>query len=497
MEALFGGLDLLKQEVLGMSTFADRFRVREPTSFMKDSERKKIHESALDVLVSTGIRIMSSVARDSLKSAGAAVDDKTNVVKFSPDLVNSLIAKAPSKFVLAGRTEEFDLPLDRRHHYYTTDGCGISVWDRKTKTRRPSVLEDVRKTAVIADALEYLSIYEPMVVAHDISSKTHVLEGLKVGMDNTEKHIETESTTTPEEARAQVKMAAAVVGSEEELRKRHYISAMVCTISPLVLDGGATDAAMVWAENHVPVHITGMASMGLSGPAAMAGSLVVNHAETLALACAMQAHEPGAPFLYGSVQSSMDPKTGAYNSGSPETILLSIGNAEMAKYLDVPCSAGGMGGSARVPGLRQSIENAVLAPPLVAAGSEVMNGIGLADGSTLLSYEQMMIDNEIVGLVIRSNREIEITDETVSVDLIKKVGIGKTYLGEMDTVKRVRGFYMPSLWDMSTFESWVEGGKRDLMEVAGEKAQRILTEHPPPRLDATVSASLKKVIDDF
>ncbi|MCJ2533546.1 MAG: trimethylamine methyltransferase family protein, partial [Candidatus Thermoplasmatota archaeon] len=208
-----------------MSTFADRFKVREPRSFMKDSERKKIHDSALDVLESTGIRVMSSVARDSLKRAGAIVDDKTNVVKFSPDLVNSLMSKVPSNIVLAGRTKDYDLPLDRRHHYYTTDGCGIAVWDPKTKSRRQSVLEDIRKTAVLGDALPYLSIYEPMVVAHDISSKTHVLEGLKAGMENTTKHVETESTTTPEEARAQVKMAAAVVGSEEELRKRHYLSA--------------------------------------------------------------------------------------------------------------------------------------------------------------------------------------------------------------------------------------------------------------------------------
>lgn len=480
-----------------MSMFADRFKVREPRSFMKDSDRKKIHDSALDILENTGIRVMSPVARDSLKRAGAAVDDKTNVVKFSPDLVNSLMSKAPSSIVLAGRTKDYDLPLDRRHHYYTTDGCGIAVWDPRTKSRRQSVLEDIRKTAVLGDALPYLSIFEPMVVAHDISSKTHVLEGLKVGMENTTKHIETESTTTPEEARAQVKMAAAVVGSEEELRKRHYISAMVCTISPLVLDGGATDAAMVWAENHVPVHITGMASMGLSGPATVAGSLVVNHAETMALACAMQAHEPGAPFLYGSVQSSMDPKTGAYNSGAPETIMLSIGNVEMAKYLDVPCSAGGMGGSARTPGLRQSVENAVLSPPLAAVGCEIMNGIGLADGSTLLSFAQMVIDNEIVALVLNSNRDIEVNDESVSLDLIKKVGIGRNYLGEMHTVKHVKDFYMSTLWNMSSYESWEESGKRDLMDVAEEKAQKMLSEHQPEKLDGARLSALKKVIDEF
>ena len=480
-----------------MSTFADRFRVREPMSFLKESERKKIHDAALDVMENVGVKVMSDVASDSLKKAGADVDEKTRVVKWPAGLVDSLMSKAPSSFVLAGRTEEYDLPLDRRHHYYTTDGCGIAVWDPKTKSRSRSTLADITKTAIIGDALEYLSIYEPMVVAHDMPSRTHVLHGLKEAMENTTKHIETESTTTPEEARAQVKMAAAVVGSPEELRKRHYMSAMVCTISPLVLDGGATDAAMVWAENHVPVHITGMASMGLSGPATVAGSLVVNHAETLALASAMQAHDPGAPFLYGSVQSSMDPKTGAYNAGAPETILLSVGNVEMAKYLKVPCSAGGLGGSARVPGLRLSIENSVLAPPMALAGSEVMNGIGLADGSTLLSYEQMLIDNEIVGLVIHSNRDFEVSDESVSLDLIKKVGIGRNYLGELHTVKHVKDFYMPGLWDMSPYESWAASGKRNLTEDAGTKVEKILAEHKPEKMDPSVSGAIKKVIDEF
>lgn len=477
--------------------FADRFKVRQPQSIMKEPDRKRIHEASLDVLRTVGIRVMSKDARDALKAAGAEVDESSSVVKFPDGLVESLMKSVPSRIVLAGRTKEYDLPLDGTHHYYTTDGCGISTWDQKTQTRRESTLADITRTAILGDWLPYLSIYEPMVVAHDVPSRIHVLSGLKEAMKNTSKHIETESTTTPQEAKAQVKMAAEVVGSVEELKERHYLSAMVCTISPLVLDGGATDAAMVWADNHVPVHITGMASMGLSGPATIGGALTVNHAETLALACAMQARSPGAPALYGSVQSSMDPRTGAYNAGAPETILLSIGNVEMAKYCNMPCSAGGTGGSSRVPGLRASIENAVLSPPLAAAGSEVMNGIGLADGSTLLSYEQMMLDHEIVGLILNSHREIDIDDDSLSLNLIKKVGIGGNYLTEMHTLKHVREFYSPMLWDMSPFESWVAGGKKDLMTVALEKSQQILSEHKPEPLDADKSKALDKIVDEF
>jgi len=229
--------------------------VKTRAELMSHADKKKIHEAALEVMEDVGVRIHSVTARKALREAGALVDDKTEVVRFPVSVVNSLTRRIPKTITLAGRTKEFDLPLDGTHCYYTTDGCGVHVWEPRTRTRRPSVLEDIRRTAVISDYLPYVSVYEPMVVAHDVPQKVHVVRGVQVAMENTSKHILTESTSNPEEARTQVRMAAEVVGSVEELRKRHYLSAMVCTVSPLVLEGPTTEAAMVWAENHVPVHI--------------------------------------------------------------------------------------------------------------------------------------------------------------------------------------------------------------------------------------------------
>ncbi|MDH4123501.1 MAG: trimethylamine methyltransferase family protein, partial [Thermoplasmata archaeon] len=305
-----------------MSSFADRFIVRKPASILKEADKKMIHEAALDVMATVGIRIHSKIARDSLKKAGAKVDEKTNIVKIPIDLTKKLISKVPEKIILAARDKDFDLPVDGSHCYYTTDGCGITVWEQKSMSRRLSVLQDIKNTAIIGDYLPYCSIYEPMVVASDVPENIHVIAGMREAFRISRKHIESESTTTGEEARIQVKMASEIVGGFEELKKRHIISAMVCTMSPLTLDGHATDAAMVWAEAHVPVHITGMAMMGVSGPATIPGNLVVNHAETLALVAAMEAHSTGAPAIYGSVLSNMDPRTGAILLGSPEALLL-------------------------------------------------------------------------------------------------------------------------------------------------------------------------------
>ena len=77
------------------------------------------------------------------------------------------------------------------------------------------------------------------------------------------------------------------------------------------------------------------------------------------------------------------------------------------------------------------------------------------------------------------------------------MGIGGSYLTEMHTLKHVREFYNPLLWDMSPFDSWVAGGKKDLMTVALEKAEKVLSEHKPEPLDADTSKALDRIIDDF
>ena len=485
-----------------MPTFAERFVVRKPVGIFDEKDKKQIHEAALEVMSSVGIRVHSKVARNSLKKAGAEVDEKTSVVKFAKDLTKSLIAMVPHTITLAAREKEFDLPVNGTHCYYTTDGCGITVWDQKTRSRRLSVLQDIKDTALISDYLPYLSIYEPMVVASDVPEKVHVISGMKEAFDITRKHVLSESTSTAEEASLQIKMASEIVGGLEQLRKRHIMSAMVCTMSPLTLDGNATDAAMVWSEAHVPVHITGMAMMGVSGPATIPGDLVVNHAETLALAAAMQAHSPGSPAIYGSVLSNMDPRTGAIQLGSPEGLLLCAAANEMAKFVRMPSSAGGIGSNGKMPGMQSSLENAMMALNSALMAQEINNGIGMLDCSTVLSYEQMIIDNDIVARAISCARRIPVTKDTLHLDMIKDVGIlgmgakKGSFLGERATMLEVRQFFQSMIFTSEPFDQWAAKGKKDELTLAKEKADWILKNHEPVTLDKDISARLAGIVKD-
>lgn len=464
---------------------------------MTDAERRAVHEAALEVMENPGIRVHSLPARRALKAAGAEVDDKTHDVRFPTGLVASLMRTAPREVVLAGRTEEFDLPFNGTHNYLTTDACGIAVWDDAKKARRKPLLDDVRKTAVLADYLPYVSLYTPMVVASDVPERAHVVSGVRVAMENTQKHIESESTSNAEEAKTEVAMAAAVIGSADELFERHYLSAVTCTVSPLILDAAATDAAMVFAANHVPIHCMSMAHAGISAPVTLAGDLVVNHAETLALMCAAQAKSPGAPVMYGSCLSQMDPRTGAYQGGSPEALLLCAATVEMAKHIHVPISAGGFGSSAKIPGLQASIEGALSAVIQGLVGAELVNGIGEADGSMVLSYEQLMIDHDTAAMALRMSQGIEVTPETLAVDVIRKAGIGGSYLAQMHTIRHMREIFLPMLWDTNPYETWVRKGKKDPWAAAREEAESILETHRPVALGAKERKQLAAITKDF
>ncbi|UCE43462.1 MAG: trimethylamine methyltransferase family protein, partial [Candidatus Bathyarchaeota archaeon] len=240
-----------------------------------------IHWATLDVLEKTGMRIHSEKALKILDDAGASVDYEKNVAKIPAYLVEEALRRAPKHIRLHARNPRFDIKLDGRHVYFSTDGIGIATIDFETGERRDSTKNDVATAAILADALEDLHIYWPIVVASDVPTHAHVLHELEASLNNTEKPITMDATSKLEEAIYLVKMLAAVVGGEEELRKRPIAHAFECTVSPLILDEGATDAALEFSRVGLPVAFMGMPHAGITAPITLAGTMVVNNAEVL------------------------------------------------------------------------------------------------------------------------------------------------------------------------------------------------------------------------
>ncbi len=156
-----------------------------------DEDLDLIHQAVLTILEEVGVRYPLQRALEIFAEAGARVDFNNHIVKIPSDLLMDTISKAPRAFTMASRGEpNLDLFLDGTKTYIGTDGTGLTTVDLKTRKRRPSTKDDVSMMALIADYLESVSFFWPLVSARDVPPEVMALHEIEASVKNTEKHIE-------------------------------------------------------------------------------------------------------------------------------------------------------------------------------------------------------------------------------------------------------------------------------------------------------------------
>jgi trimethylamine--corrinoid protein Co-methyltransferase len=455
---------------------------------------KRIHEESLDVLENVGIRIYSPAALDLLKQHGADVDREKMVAKIPKDLVEQSIKSAPKEFKLGARSSNYDVELDNSHVYFTFDGCGVQTVDIDSGKKRPARKRDIVDCARLANVLPGVGYFTPSVAPQDVPLHAHVLHQIEAAYSTTDKFVMSESTTTGAEARYQIEMASAIAGGKDRLLQNPTLSAIICAVPPLNLDGGGSEATIEFAKAGIPVMMMSMVEAGVSGPVTLAGTLVVSNAEIMAILTLTQCARKGAKTIYGSVLSMMEPRTGAYVSGSPEAALLCAAVVDLAKHYNLPAQAGTFGTNALAPGSQAATEHCLTTLLAVNAGADMINGFGLLEASTVLSFEQIMLDYDIVTEILRISKGIDVNDDTLAGDLIREVGIGGTFLAKRHTLMHLREAWEPTVFEYGTFEDWVKRGSVDPVRRANEKARALLKSAKAIPLERDVERRVNELV---
>ena len=458
------------------------------------AEIRRIHEATLEVIERVGVRFPSRRAQEIWAARGASVDAATSIVRIPAGVLEAALRTAPAAYTLAARDPARDLPLDGRHVHLGTDGCGIEVLDPWTLSVRRSALQDVADIARVGDALDAIAFHWVAVSAQDRPPATRALEELAAVWRNSTKHVQTESIVTPGDAVAAIELAAAVAGGHDALRARPVLSLMQCTISPLAHDGGAIDAALVSAAAGVPVGFMTMASCAFSGPATVAGSLVVGNAEVISALALMQLASPGAPVYYAAAQTAMDLRSGAYTGGGPEDFLFGAVTNQLADFYDVPLSMGAYATGAKRSDWQAGLENGLSAFMASVTGSDMLLGAGLLHGSRIWSYEQLVLDTEIDGMVKAMLRGIPVDDASLALDVIAEVGPGGEYLTAPHTRSTMRGLWQSRYLDRRPYGAWEADPDKPHRD-ALERARTLLRDHRPEPLDPAVDAELGRIIE--
>ena len=453
-------------------------------------QRGILKSTTLEILDEVGVQCPSEKALRVYADHGAKVDFSTHIVRLSPELVIGAMSHAPRYYTMGARLPEFDLRLDGKAMYCATDGCGVETIDLSTRQRRRSSKDDVAMGARLADYMPEIGFYWPIVSAQDYPA-TAPLHELEASFSNTVKHVQSETVMGGLAARYAIEMAKVVDVDEKTLRARPPLSLLVCCIAPLAQDKEGMEAALAFAEAGLPVGFMSMATAGSTAPATLAGTVVTGDAEIVAAMTLIQLAYPGAATFHSFVPGIMHPRSGAYLGTAWESTLLYAVGVELAHNWGVPTLAGIFGTDALVPGWQSAGDAASSLLLIALAGAETASGLGLLESCTLFYPEAMLLDADIYQRIRFEAAGLDISPETMAMDVIKTVGPRGHFLRHPHTRAHVRRRAFSSL----SGQTKPGGETLEPAEVARKKAEWILANHHPQPLEGNQQIELRKIVE--
>lgn len=456
-------------------------------------EMERIHNSTLHVLENVGLIVEGQEAMRLFADAGANVDFETCLVKLPPSLVEEAIVSVPSTINLAGRGNKGFSWGDGKVRFCSF-GESPQIVDPYTKKNRNVTKQDEANYAKVVDALEEHDMCWDAWVATDIPNATYVLHSYDAYVNNTVKPacIATPNGTL---AKAIVKMATAVAGSEQNLRENPVCIAGTCPKSPLSLDEGICESTIVLARAGIPIINMSALTSGGTGPVTLAGTLVVHNAEQLACFVLAQLAAEGAPCIYGSCTSALDLRRATGTYGCPELGMFSAAFAALCRYYCFPGVVAGFWTDSKIGDMQCGHEKTLTGLLPALSGADMIFGTGCLTAGLNGSLGQLVADNDMISMIRRVLKGIPIDEEELALEVIEDVGPKGNFLSEPHTIDNMSESQVyPELLDRNTNADWLNAGGKTLAQRADERVLQILENHKPEPLPAEVQEALTAII---
>ena len=456
----------------------------------------KVHHTAMQVIEEVGFEVQSDMALELFAGAGAIVDREKHLVRLNESKVKGLIDAAPSEIKLCGQDETHDIVLGGRRVYAGTGGTALHVYDPDVNQTRLASMEDLRCIARLVDKLDNIHLFMLPTYPNELPVEQVDVNRFFAGLDNTTKHV-MGGVYTLEGVKNVIRMAEIVAGSAQALRQRPLISMIACIISPLMIDKTYGDLLVTIARNGIPVACPAEPLCGATSPVTLAGNLLIQTVDSLMGVMLTQIANAGTPVIFGSVATSTDLRNLRYLAGSIEMGLLNAAGAQMAQFYELPFYATGGMTDSKTLDAQSGYESALTALLCALSGANfIHDAAGLMEFAMTVCYEKYVIDNEMLGMVMRAVDGIKIDDDTLAFDLIKQVGPGGNFVAARHTRRFMRSeHYQPTLSDRDSREDWEADGRKTTWQRAAEKVRELLADRKHSLPDATRQQVLAKIED--
>lgn len=468
-------------------------RPRHQYNPLSEEEISRIDGATMEVLSGTGFEVRHPEAFDLFKAAAHSVDSERRVVRLREETVRELVATAPGTVTLCGREERYDCVLGSGNVYYGTGGTALDVLEFGPGTTRRATLRDLEQVTRVTHQMDNIDVYLLPTYPSDLPVEQVDLNRFYTGLKYTAKHV-MGGVYTAKGISDVLRMAELAAGSPAALRERPFISMITCGISPLRLDSKYGAFMIQVAREGIPLAVPAEPLCGATAPMSLAGALVIQNCDALINVMLTQLVNPGCPVIYGCVASTTELRNLAYLGAPIESAMMNAAAAQLTRYYGIPYYATAGISDSKALDVQCGYESAMSSLLVALAGADfIHDAAGLMEFALTVSLEKLVIDNEILGMVKRAVRGIEVTEKTLCVEDIARVGPGGNFLTSGKTRAFMRNeHYHPTLSDRSQRTDWESSGAPTGAERAHRVVAEILAGEPRVFLEEQTRAEIER-----
>ncbi len=472
-----------------------------PTGHFKplsDADMEKVHRGALDILAVTGVADATQELLDIVLPKGCTLNEQGRLC-FPVHLMEDIISGAANSYVIYARGErsgKSDIHCDGSNVHFSTAGSAVTTYEAETRSYRASTILDVYDFTRLTDTLEHVHMCGDTVVATDLTDDfEHDMNVAYALIAGTEKPL-CMSFHSRDFIAPAIDMFDMVLGGEGRFVEKPFCIFGGCPIvSPLKFGKENLEVLIDTSRLGLVSDIAVAPMSAATAPTPLAGILVQVMAETLACLAVVNLINPGCPMTFAAWPFITDLRTGSFTGGSGEQALLASAAVQMGKFYNLPNSVGAGMTDSKIPDAQAGYEKGLsLALAALSGCNRVCEAGGMLGSLMGCSFESLYIDNEALGMILRTARGIEVTDETLSLDVIKECAIDPGhFLGNTQTLQFMETEYLyPTLMDRTPTDTWEKDGSRDILERSREVVKNVLGSHYPTYIDVAVNKKIRE-----
>jgi trimethylamine--corrinoid protein Co-methyltransferase len=467
----------------------------EPLRVFSDDQIGALHNGALDILETHGMKVLSPAARQRYHEGGAAVDEATQVVRIDRALVAQSLVSAPRSFTMHSIDPARDVPMGGRHVAFAPTSGPPNIMDT-AGGRRAGTLEDFSKLMKLCQHFDVIQVLGGAVEPQDIPVHLRHLEVMRAQLLLTDKVPFMFSRGHGQIADNFELLRIAHGLSAEQFRDRPSCYTVINTNSPLQLDIPMADGIVDTAAAGQVLIITPFTLAGAMAPVTLAGALTLAHAEALAGLTLAQITRAGAPVIYGSFTSNVDMKSGSPAFGTPEYVKASFGAGQLARHLGLPWRSSNATAS-NAPDAQAAYEAQMsLWGALMGGCNFMLHAAGWLESGLSTSYEKFILDIEMLQMFAEIFQPVGATTADIALEAVAEVGYGGHFFGCAHTMERYRNaFYAPLVSDWRNFGTWFNDGAKTATERAHVLWQEALARFEAPARDPAIVEALNAYVE--